>query len=86
MRSFTVNQFSSGVIGGGRLTCSAYNAGRFCRPIRSMSEKPSVVTKATGSPARWSNALVATVEPWTMEMLRSSPPLLTRSVASITAR
>jgi hypothetical protein len=81
IRSRTVNQFSSGVIGFGRSTRSAYSCGRFCRPMRSMSRKPSVVTNATGSPRRWSKALVATVEPWTMEIFPKPEPGAPSAVA-----
>ena len=88
IRSRTVNQFSSAVSGAGRTTCSAYSCGRFCRPMSSMSRKPSVVTNATGSPARWSSALVATVEPWTMRTSAAPSPThaAARRTASITAR
>ena len=68
MRSRTVNQFSWGVIGGD--VDVERNAGRFCRPMRSMSRKPSVVMKATARRAV-GRALVATVEPCT---IRTSSP------------
>ena len=84
-RSRTANQFCSGVIGGGRTTCRAYRCGRFCRPISSRSRKPSVVTKATGSPARWSRALVATVEPCTT-WSTAPPSPVARPIASSTPR
>src|SRR5687768_6034656 len=48
-----------------------------------MSRNPSVVTNATGSPARWSSALVATVDPCTS---RAPSRGFARVTASMTAR
>ena len=51
--------------GSARVGCSAYNSGRACRPMTSVSRKPRVVISAQRAPLRVSSVLVDTVEPCT---------------------
>ena len=64
-RSSTSKRRSSGMGGAARVGCSAYNSGRACRPMTSVSRKPRVVISAQRAPLRVSSVFVDTVEPCT---------------------
>lgn len=81
-RSGSSKHSARGTSGSGRRAARSYNSTRCWRPICSRSRNPAVVTKAVRAPLRSNNALVATVEPWTICLLAIG----TRCNPSSTAR